>query len=95
MNRTAAERRHHRERIIRNRMFVVDMHGSRKRNAPPGYFDKSHDVVWWRDDERVRGSYLARGYQKRDWWDGGDGFNVRARMKADLRREVEQLDEAA
>lgn len=89
MNRSADVRRHHRDRVIRKRVMFAEMFGGGDLNRP-GMFGKSHKVRWWWNDAHRKGSYLADGYQRRGWWDGGDGINVRRRMKEDLRHEIRE-----
>ena len=83
-------RRHHRERVIRNRVNLREHLGWEVEK--PGKLAKSGNKTWswwYRHSERSKGNYAVRGVTRYGYWDDPAYFNTRQALKRMLRKEVE------
>ena len=92
MNRTRDMQRHHRERVIAKRVERLTWWG----HSPdwvdhPGRYDKKRTDGLFRSCENARKNYVVPGFCRRDLWDNVPDTNVRARLKRDTQRQVEEL----
>lgn len=89
MNRTAAERRHHRERVIRNRTRLRENVSWQPEH--PGMLNKDHAAPGISNKmERPKGSYIVPGVTRAEWWDEVPDGSTRQILKRDLRQQLDE-----
>lgn len=91
-NRTAAERRHHRDRVIAKRIKNrTGVYGSWEPEYV-GVLDKDHSVPKFASKvPRPSGNYIVAGVTRPEYWDELPDGSTRQALKRELRQDLESI----